>query len=96
MDFIGITLVLTFLGMIGTGAIAMSSQSPPPYRRVVTCPEDDGEARAIVSLSWNRTERRTAVVKCDNCHWKEGSCEKSCEPFVQGLLPEAIPTTVVP
>ena len=91
---IGLALMFTFVTMIATGAMAMGSQRPPLYRRVVPCPED--EERAIVALSWNPKQRRTVVVKCESHQWNNGSCGKSCEQSLQGVFPEPIATTVVP
>jgi hypothetical protein len=94
MDLVGVMLILTFVAMIATGAIALSSQQPPAHRRIVTCPED--EAPAIVALSWNTPQRRMVVRERDNRHWKDGSCKRECETLLQGMFPTSIPTTVVP
>ena len=72
----------------------VSSQLSSPYRRVVSCPEEEDGERAIVTLSWNREERRPLVVQCDHRRRKDGKCMKGCEVLLQSVFTEPIPTVL--
>jgi hypothetical protein len=91
MDPIAITLVLTFIVMLGSAAMTIPFQSPPLYRRRVSCPEDRQEA--AVAFSWNAKERRMAIVTCDH---RNGPCHESCSAGLQSTIVELRPSVVLP
>lgn len=94
LDVVAVTLLVTFVVMMTTGAITVLSRRPPLQRHQVTCPED--QQQATVGVSWDRGQRRMLVAECDHRHWREGHCHKTCEAFVQKEFSELTPLTVLP
>ena len=94
MDPLAVTLVLTFIVMLATGAMAMRIQRPPFYRRQVACSED--HKQVTVALSWKPNQHRMLVVECDHRNWKDGQCQQSCASSLQTAFPELLPTVVLP
>ena len=81
MDFIGITLLLTLVVLLGVGALAMGFHRPPTFDFEIKCPADQNHA--TVALSWSAQLRRPTVVDCDHRRWREGECSKTCDCALQ-------------
>jgi hypothetical protein len=94
MDVLAVTLIVTFVLMLVTAAIALLVRRPPAHRTSVTCPDDHDLAR--VAIQWDPQQRRMLVAECDHPQWRNGQCQKSCQASLQNAFPEMIPTTVVP